>query len=96
MGLGVLEDYKLDHVPGTSPLNELGGESINVTGIDSSLLKHDPSGTILLVPQPSDSPNDPLNWPKWKKELFTLTFAFGCGAVGGKQDLTQIPLSPQS
>lgn len=23
---------------------------------------------ILLVPQPSDSPNDPLNWPLWKKD----------------------------
>ena len=22
---------------------------------------------ILLVPQPSDDPNDPLNWPQWKK-----------------------------
>jgi hypothetical protein len=21
------------------------------------------------VPQPSDDPNDPLNWPKWKKGL---------------------------
>lgn len=20
---------------------------------------------VILVPQPSDSPNDPLNWPQW-------------------------------
>jgi hypothetical protein len=36
-----------------------------------------------LVPQPSESPNDPYNWPRRKKELFTLTFAWGCGCVGG-------------
>ncbi|CAK9438689.1 uncharacterized protein LODBEIA_P29130 [Lodderomyces beijingensis] len=24
-------------------------------------------GNIILFPQPSDSPNDPLNWPSWKK-----------------------------
>ncbi|KAK5044653.1 hypothetical protein LTR84_010545 [Exophiala bonariae] len=82
MGLGVLEDRKLEHVPGTAPLNELGREDQNISGIDSGLLKHDASGQIVLVPQPSDSPNDPYNWPRMKKELFTLTFAYGCGCVG--------------
>jgi hypothetical protein len=84
MGLGVLEDHKLEHVPGTAPLNELGSEVYNTSGVDSSFLKHDPTGRIVLVPQPSDSPNDPYNWSRWKKERFTLTYAFGCGAVGGR------------
>lgn len=40
-------------------------------GVDLASLKH---GTgrdahIVLVPQPSDDPNDPLNWPRWKKHL---------------------------
>ncbi|KAK3985496.1 major facilitator superfamily domain-containing protein [Cladorrhinum sp. PSN332] len=26
-------------------------------------------GNIELVPQPSDDPDDPLNWPTWRKEL---------------------------
>lgn len=26
---------------------------------------------IILVPQPSDDPNDPLNWPLWKRDLIT-------------------------
>ncbi|KAK4222956.1 MFS general substrate transporter, partial [Podospora fimiseda] len=26
-------------------------------------------GSIELVPQPSDDPDDPLNWPTWRKEL---------------------------
>ena len=84
MGLGVLDDHKLEHVPGTAPLNELGAEIYNTSGVDSSLLKHDPTGQIVLVPQPSDSPNDPYNWPRWKKERFTITYGFACGAVGGK------------
>jgi len=83
MGLGVLEDHKLEHVPGTAPLNELGREIYNASGIDSTILKHDLTGQIVLVPQPSDSPNDPYNWPRWKKERFTIAFAFSCGAVGG-------------
>lgn len=38
-------------------------------------------GDIILVPQPSDDPNDPLNWPLWKRDLITfilsLTAIFG-------------------
>ncbi|EOD47567.1 putative mfs transporter protein [Neofusicoccum parvum UCRNP2] len=40
-------------------------------------LKYDRSGPhpILLVPQPSDDPNDPLNWPLWRRDviLFVLS-----------------------
>lgn len=85
MPLGILEDHKLEHVPGTSPLNELGRQDLEtVDGIDPGLLKHDPTGQIVLVPQPSDSPNDPYNWPRWKKEMFTVAIAYGCGCVGGR------------
>jgi hypothetical protein len=34
-------------------------------------LQYDASGKILLVPQPSDDPNDPLNWPLWRRDLIT-------------------------
>jgi hypothetical protein len=84
MPLGILEDRHLEHVPGTSPLNEVGREDIEITGVDSRMLKHDKTGQIVLVPQPSDSPNDPYNWSKRKKEIFTLAFAYGCGCVGGE------------
>ena len=33
----------------------------------------------MLVPQPSDDPNDPLNWPKWKKALAVMSL---CCFVG--------------
>lgn len=84
MPLGILEDRYLEHVPGTAPLNELGRlDSELFAGVAARALKHDASGKIVLVPQPSDSPNDPYNWPRWKKEAFTAAFAYGCGCVGG-------------
>ena len=40
------------------------------TGEPDARLKYDTSGSvpIILVPQPSDDPNDPLNWPLWKRD----------------------------
>jgi MFS family permease len=40
-------------------------------------LKCDTSGPvpIILVPQPSDDPNDPLNWPLWKRDLITFVLS---------------------
>jgi hypothetical protein len=85
MPLGIIEDRTLEHVPGTAPLADLGRLDLEVTsGVDPSMLKHDPSGTIVLVPQPSDSINDPYNWPKFKKFMFVVAFAYGCGCVGGE------------
>ncbi|KAJ5760115.1 hypothetical protein N7520_007271 [Penicillium odoratum] len=77
MGLGVLEDHKLDQVPGTS----------NIYGVDR-IPSDDTSGAIsqkydrttaeptLLVPQPSDDPNDPLNWPLWRRDLILAILSF--------------------
>jgi hypothetical protein len=33
---------------------------------------------IVLAPQPSEDPNDPLNWPVWRREL-----CFGILCIGG-------------
>ncbi|KAJ4146802.1 hypothetical protein NW765_016726 [Fusarium oxysporum] len=84
MGLGVLADHHLSDVPGTSFLNEKGVSSSveDSTEKNHASLKHDPTGKIVLVPQPSDDPNDPLNWPRWKKEMFTVSIIIGCGCVG--------------
>ncbi|KAI4230908.1 MAG: hypothetical protein LQ349_005948, partial [Xanthoria aureola] len=35
-------------------------------------VKYDKSNTIILVPQPSEDPNDPLNWPLWKRDIILL------------------------
>ena len=87
MCLGILDDTHLEHVPGTALLTEIqatrrGPEIDALPHVDTSGLKHNKSGTLVLVPHPSDSPNDPYNWPRLKKELFCVAYAFGCGAVG--------------
>lgn len=97
MPLGVLDDQKLDHVPGTSTLNELGHVGLDdAEGVDSSFLKHDPTGTFVLIPQPSDSPNDPYNWPRWRKMMYTVAIGYGCGCVGGMFPALTVPLFPFS
>ncbi|KAI5846616.1 major facilitator superfamily domain-containing protein [Morchella snyderi] len=82
MGMWIFEPRPLRHVPGTTQLyeNERSEESPNqrinlkhATGKDSNML---------LVPQPSDSPNDPLNWPLWKRDL-TLVILCLAAAVAG-------------
>ncbi|KAF2852509.1 MFS transporter-like protein [Plenodomus tracheiphilus IPT5] len=100
MPLGILPDTKLEHVPGTAPLSDLGRTDLEIAagGIDRGLLKHDASGTIVLVPQPSDSVDDPYNWPRWKKEMFTVVIAYGCGCVGAIGPLLTpafVPLAAQ-
>ncbi|EXJ79167.1 hypothetical protein A1O3_08668 [Capronia epimyces CBS 606.96] len=90
MGFGVLDVRSSEHVPGTVFLNEAGRInlelSLEVTATAANgpsattTLKHDKN--IVLVPQPSNSPDDPLMWSKWRKLLFLVAFAYGCGCVG--------------
>ncbi|KAK3633935.1 hypothetical protein LTR56_015545 [Elasticomyces elasticus] len=68
MGLGVLDDKKLQHVPGTATLEDL--DELNAGAPRHGNVKHSKHGTI-LVPQPSDDPRDPLNWPLWRRDLIT-------------------------
>ncbi|PIL36496.1 MFS general substrate transporter [Ganoderma sinense ZZ0214-1] len=76
MAFGILEDHKLDNVPGTGLLSAKVNQ---VTVHETRELKR---GTgkhshIVLIPQPSGDPRDPLNWSRWKKEacFWTLIFA---------------------
>ena len=82
MGLGILDDPYLIHVPGTTLFRDDPSAAAlaqltkdektgNERRIDLSKLKHAKGkhSHIVLVPQPSDDPNDPLNWPVWKKHL---------------------------
>ena len=82
MGLGILDDPYLTHVPGTTLFRDDPSAAAlaqltkdektgNERRIDLSRLKHAKGkhSHIILVPQPSYDPNDPLNWPVWKKHL---------------------------
>ena len=75
MGLGVLQDHKLPHVPGTVTLDEEAAQSQTTT----TNLKHGTgsNANIILAPQPSEDPNDPLNWPHSRKECCLLILLFG-------------------
>ncbi|KAH8595822.1 major facilitator superfamily domain-containing protein [Bisporella sp. PMI_857] len=76
MGLGVLNDPKYPNVPGTVNIHEV---------VDPAKLEdweyEEPKkrGDIVLNPQPTDSPNDPLNWSTSTKLviLFILSLTSG-------------------
>ncbi|KAI1617435.1 serine/threonine kinase 16 [Exophiala viscosa] len=85
MGLGVLDDHHLEHVPGTALLTDmLDAEHHQFHGRDTTGLKHAKgrNADIVLVPQPSESPRDPLNWPMWKKDLALLIISLDTAVVG--------------
>lgn len=84
MAFGILEDHKTEHVPGTAYMNDQEDLPQELGDIPKEALKH---GTgkyshVILVPQPSDSPNDPLNWPLWKKDMILLILSFTAAVVG--------------
>lgn len=43
---------------------------------DTRHLKTSSGGRTILIPQPSDDPNDPLNWSKTKKNV--ILFVVSC------------------
>ncbi|KAL9007139.1 MAG: hypothetical protein Q9188_000174 [Gyalolechia gomerana] len=73
MGLGILEPKTSEQVPGTSFVLDDTSRPTLSEGTDASL-KYDRRGAIpvILVPQPSDDPNDPLNWPLWKRDVILV------------------------
>ncbi|KAI1800781.1 MFS general substrate transporter [Daldinia bambusicola] len=77
MGLGVFEDRHMTRPPGTSKLGEESGPSFDAAS--TADLKKD--GDIILVPQPSDSPNDPLNWSMVQKNSIMFILAFSSGVT---------------
>ncbi|POR39805.1 MFS-type transporter [Tolypocladium paradoxum] len=77
MGLGILEPKSGEKVPGTTRYFDDPHHPREASGDDASL-KCDTSGKvpIILIPQPSDDPNDPLNWPLWRRDLITFGLCF--------------------
>ncbi|PNY22578.1 MFS-type transporter [Tolypocladium capitatum] len=77
MGLGILEPASDEKVPGTTRYFDDPHRPQEASDADASL-KCDASGKvpIILIPQPSDDPNDPLNWPLWRRDLITFGLCF--------------------
>lgn len=67
MAFGILQSRN-SSPPGTSLLEAL----------DSS----DESAGVILVPQPSNSPYDPLDWSRLRKEMIFVTIVFGSILTG--------------
>ncbi|KAL5088591.1 hypothetical protein Trisim1_006546 [Trichoderma cf. simile WF8] len=78
MAFGILEPSSGEKVPGTTHFYDDPSQPQAATEQDTIRLKCDTSGKtpIILVPQPSDDPNDPLNWPLWKRDLITFTLCW--------------------
>lgn len=74
MAFGILDDRILPHVPGTVHLEEQHARDAAATSTARNL-KHD--GAIVLAPQPSDDPNDPLNFSFAKKLTIIAILLFG-------------------
>lgn len=70
-----LTQDELEDLPGTRRLFDSDGHMLLTTGAGdtASLKKH---GDIVLVPQPTDSPNDPLHWSFARKVWHTALVCF--------------------
>lgn len=73
MTFAILEPKNVHgHVPGTALLEDVS------EGTHASRLKHakEGGGKILLIPQPSNDPNDPLNWPLWQRDFIFVLLCY--------------------
>ncbi|KAI2630112.1 major facilitator superfamily domain-containing protein [Xylaria nigripes] len=81
---GILEDIYMEHVPGTVLLADAEDVSSEYGEIPREFLKRGRGrhADVILVPQPSDSPNDPLNWPTWRKDVILTIIGLSAAVVG--------------
>ncbi|OAA56210.1 Major facilitator superfamily domain, general substrate transporter [Niveomyces insectorum RCEF 264] len=84
MAWGLLEVPGVQDVPGTVVLSDRSDIPSEFEQIPRHLLKHGKGkfANVVLAPQPTDSPNDPLNWPTWRKDLVLLITGLSAGVVG--------------
>jgi hypothetical protein len=62
-------------------LNEEAAQTDITANLKHGTGKH---AHIVLAPQPSEDPNDPLNWSAWKKEVVFMTLNYAavlCASV---------------
>lgn len=83
MALGVLEHTAGagHHVPGTVFLDShTNTAELELSGLKKGSGKN---SEVILVPQPSNDPNDPLNWPLWQRDCVLLLYCFCTVCVTG-------------
>jgi hypothetical protein len=80
MAFGVLEDHRTLRPLGTVPLGAKDRSLADDDSEDAGLKK---KGDIILQPQPTDSPNDPLNWTyKRKVSIFFILLVSSITIMG--------------
>lgn len=97
-----------DHIEQTRALHEQQiGHETDVVVVDTGAahlekgdlgnLKLAPDGHTVLIPQPSEDPNDPLNWSWRKKHLMLLIISFSAflGDYGSGAGIPLIVLQGQ-
>ncbi|GAA5830569.1 hypothetical protein JCM11251_002516 [Rhodosporidiobolus azoricus] len=85
MPWGILEcpHFPDGNVPGTALLDDLKATNYNADDVAHLKKGTGRNSHVVLVPQPSDDPNDPLNWSRWRKEANFYVLCFMAGLVGG-------------
>ncbi|KAK4112416.1 MFS general substrate transporter [Canariomyces notabilis] len=84
MPFGILDCKKMEVVPGTAILADQDDLPPEYSEVPRERLKHGKGRykDVILVPQPSDDPNDPLNWPQWQKEMILFIVGLSAAVVG--------------
>ncbi|CAK7210079.1 hypothetical protein SBRCBS47491_000649 [Sporothrix bragantina] len=77
MPFGILEEKSgLSHVPGTVLLEQEESGDRGIHYLEHLKKVHRKGETIILVPQPTNDPNDPLNWSPWTRDLIFFVYAY--------------------
>ncbi|KAF9891622.1 hypothetical protein FE257_003633 [Aspergillus nanangensis] len=85
MAFGILQPSKPnENIGGTTLLEiETVDAAEHATELKRGTGRH---ATTILVPQPSDDPNDPLRWPLWRRDLMFIMYLYCTvlcvGAIG--------------
>ncbi|GAA6006971.1 uncharacterized protein JCM10292_000378 [Rhodotorula paludigena] len=85
MAWGILEDkyYPDGNVPGTALLDDMRADHYDADVVDALKKGKGRYSHVVLVPQPSDDPNDPLNDSRFTREAEFWVLCFVAGLVGG-------------
>ncbi|RYP67208.1 hypothetical protein DL771_007370 [Monosporascus sp. 5C6A] len=91
MGWGVIEDPKTVFPTGTVLLEDKNDDEEKIFDQGTGLKKR---GNIVLQPQPSDDPNDPLNWSRAWKLSHLFVIAFGSSVTNAMTTMVTPGLEP--
>lgn len=83
-------------LPGTGTYQDSDGYIADATADNQGNLKLAKDGHTVLIPQPSDDPNDPLNWSPVKKHVVLLVVSFASFLPDYGSAVGAVTLIPQA